>query len=120
VPVRFNPPLQQTFRLGLTATPGNVLTADANGVGTWQPLPASGGSVGGPLPTDYPKVATIYSKADENDLPGRLAIAKFMLYVTDFNWWPETSSTNLPAGWTVGEAIKSVQHAGAKNIIYWH
>lgn len=40
------------FQLGTSATPGYVLTTDANGVGTWRPLPdlgGGGGSLGGDL-----------------------------------------------------------------------
>jgi len=37
------------FQLGSSATPGYVLTADANGVGTWQPVPGSNTNLGGDL-----------------------------------------------------------------------
>lgn len=37
------------FQLGSSATPGYVLTADANGVGTWQPVSGSNSHLGGDL-----------------------------------------------------------------------
>lgn len=37
------------FQLGTSSTPGYVLTTDANGVGTWRPLPDLGGNLGGDL-----------------------------------------------------------------------
>ena len=45
------------FQLGTTATAGQVLTANATGTGTWQPLPAAlppSGSAGGDLSGTYP------------------------------------------------------------------
>jgi hypothetical protein len=119
-PLELYPP---RFRLTPTAIPGQLLTADQYGIGTWQDPPegtippVTGGAAG-----DYPRLATIYSKTDENDEAGKLAIAKFQWYVTDFGWWPDTgwSGGSGPLGISVGAFIKLNQPVGAVNTIYWH
>jgi hypothetical protein len=39
------------------------------------------------LASAYPRVASIYSKADENSDAGKKNIAKYNLYVSDMTWW---------------------------------
>lgn len=80
--------------------------------------PVSPPSLGG---LNFPRVATIYSKTDENDADGKLKIGKFPMYVGDFGWGPDTNpSGGVPAGMSVGEYINSLQPAPGYNQVYWH
>jgi hypothetical protein len=62
-----------------------------------------------PYAPPFPRVATIYSKTDQNSASGKLAIARFNLYVTGFDWWDDKNySPGVPAGMSFGQYLKQL------------
>jgi hypothetical protein len=67
----------------------------------------------------FPRLATIYSKTDENTVAGKQLIAKHNLFVTSFDWAWLTNSPGVPTGQTLASYLKQLNPMLVL-LVYYH
>jgi hypothetical protein len=101
-----NPSATPTPTASLTPTSVPPPTALPHATATPTPTAAS------PYQPDFPRLASIYSKTDENSDAGKRRIAKYNLYVSDMTWWgllcggSVNCNTASPSTTTTGQYLK--------------
>jgi hypothetical protein len=79
-------------------------------------------SAASPSPA-FPKIASIYSKTDENSDAGKRNIARFQLYVSDMTWWGLLCGADYNcqghASMTTGQYFKYL-NPGQTDLMYQH